>query len=84
LAALHDDWRRPRLPSAAHLTARAGKDAVDLEFTCRSVVQLILADPMVPGGYSFLHEMSGRFRASGRIAGTPFEIGGLGILERVE
>jgi hypothetical protein len=84
LAALHDDRRRPRLPSGVHIAARAGKDVVDLEFTCRSVVQLILADPVAPGGYSFLHEMSGRFRASGRIAGKPLEIEGLGMLERLE
>ena len=84
LAVLHDDWRKPRLPSGMHIAARTGKDAVDLEFTCRSVVQMILADPVVPGGYSFLHEMSGRFRASGRIAGRSFEIDGLGMLERLE
>jgi hypothetical protein len=83
LAALHDDRRQPRLPSRLHLTARSGRDELELEFTGRSVAQLILADPAV-AGTSFLHEMSGRFRAGGHLRGRPFDVEGLGMVERLE
>ena len=82
-AALHADRRRPALPAVLTVRARTGDDIVDLEFRCRSIVQLILGDP-VTGGWSFLHEMSGSFRANGSIAGSAFEIDGLAMVERLE
>jgi hypothetical protein len=83
LAALHDDLRRPRLPSTLHITAQTGADRVELAYESRSVVQLILADPAGPGS-SALHEMSGHFEATGRLAGRPFGFEGLGMVERLE
>ena len=83
LAALHDDLRRPRLPSSLHITAQAGADRIELAYTSRSVVQLILADPVVAGS-STLHEMSGHFDATGQLAGKPFGFEGLGMVERLE
>jgi hypothetical protein len=83
LAALHSDRRRPRLPGRLNVSARMGRDELELEFNCRSVAQVIIADPIV-AGTSFLHQLSGRFRASGRLAGQQFEFDGLGIVERLE
>jgi hypothetical protein len=83
LAAQHSDRRRPRLPGSLRIVARAGRDAVELDFSCRSVAQLILADPMAPG-VSFLHEMSGRFQATGRLGGRPIYLDGLAMVERLE
>ncbi|MFC7530838.1 hypothetical protein [Actinoplanes sp. GCM10030250] len=80
LAALHADRRRPRLPGTLSLTARSGDDLVELEFTCRAVAQLILADP-VRAGYSFLHELSGHFAAQARVSGRTRSFEGLGIVE---
>jgi hypothetical protein len=79
-AALHADRRRPRLPGALHLTARCGGELLELEFGCRAVAQLILADPVVPG-YSFLHEMSGHFQAHARVSGRDSSFRGLGMVE---
>jgi hypothetical protein len=83
LAALHADRRRPRLPGTLRVVARSGRESLELEFTCRAVAQLILADPIVPGT-SFLHEMSGRFRATGVVAGRTVDVDGLGMVERLE
>lgn len=80
LAALHSDRRRPQLPAVLSLTARSGADRLELEFVCRAAAQLVLADPVVVGS-SFLHELSGRFRAAGRLAGRPFAFAGLGMVE---
>lgn len=79
-AALHADHRRPRLPGVLRLSARSGSDRVELEFTCRSVAQLILTDPERPGT-SFLHELGGRFTAETSIGGRTTAFGGLGVVE---
>jgi hypothetical protein len=80
LAALHADRRRPHLPGRLELSGRAGRDWVRLDFTCRATAQLVLPDPVVPG-YAFLHELSGRFEASGRLGGEELAFTGLGIAE---
>jgi hypothetical protein len=83
LAALHEDRRRPEVPANLRVLARSGPDTVDLVFAGRAMAQLILADPVVVG-YSFLHEISGRFEAGGRLAGRSFRLDGLGIVEWLE
>ncbi len=83
LAALHVDRARPRLPSRLRLRADDGRDAMSLDFTARSVAQLVLADTAVPG-YAFLYEMSGAFTCAGVIGGEPFADEGLAVVERVE
>jgi hypothetical protein len=83
LAAQHPDLRRPRLPGELAIEARSGRDSLALTFRCRSVVQLVLADPMV-AGTSFLHEMAGTFRAAGVVGGRDFEAEGLAMVERLE
>jgi len=80
LAALHQDRAAPRLPAALEVTVDDGTDAVELQFTARSAVQLILADPVRPG-YSFLHELAGTFAYEGRIAGVAIGGAGLGVAE---
>jgi hypothetical protein len=83
LASLHEDRRRPDVPANLRVAARSGGDAVDVVFTGRAMAQLILADPVVVG-YSFLHEISGRFEVSGRLNGRGFGFDGIGIVEWLE
>jgi hypothetical protein len=83
LAAQHADRRRPRLPGTLRVAARSGREFLELEFTSRAVAQLILADPIV-AGTSFLHEMSGRFRANGVVGGHSVHVDGLAMVERLE
>ncbi len=83
LAVLHVDRARPRLPSRLTLRADDGHDTVELEFTARAAVQLILADT-AQRGYSFLHELVGTFGCSGQVGGVTFENEGLAVVERVE
>ncbi len=83
MAALHGDHRRPRIPAVLRLSARSGRDGLELEFTARSVAQLILADP-VTAGFSFLHEIGGHFEAAGRLAGGSWDMAGPAVVERLE
>jgi hypothetical protein len=83
LAALHQDRLAPRLPGRIAVTADDGVDRVAIEIAPRAALQLIAADPVRPG-YSFIHEMAGRFRARCRIAGRGHEIEGLAIFEYLD
>lgn len=83
LAALHSDRAASRQPAGLDLTASDGRDRLALRFDTRSVAQIVMADPM-RRGYSFLHELVGDFRCSGRVGGAAFEATGLAVVERVE
>jgi hypothetical protein len=82
MAALHQDRSRPSLPNQVRVRANDGFDEVKLEFTAHAAAQLIAADP-AKRGYGFIHEMPGRFVASGRIGRTDVAAEGLGIFEYV-
>jgi hypothetical protein len=82
-AALHSDRAASRQPAGLELVADDGRDRVRLRFDTRAVAQIVLADPM-RRGYSFLHELVGDFRCSGRLGGEAFEAIGLAVVERVE
>jgi len=83
MAALHQDRARPSLPARVRVHAHDGFDELTLEFIPRAAAQLIAADP-ARRGYGFLHEMPGKFVASGRIGRTDIGSEGLGIFEYVE
>jgi hypothetical protein len=83
LAALHQDRAHPRLPGLLRVHASDGVDEVTIEFKTHAAAQLITADPMIRG-YSFIHEMPGKFTCSGRIGETRLSDQGLGILEYVD
>lgn len=82
-AALHSDRAASRQPAGLDVVANDGRDRVTLRFDTRSVAQIVLADPM-RRGYSFLHELVGEFRCSGRLGRESFEATGLAVVERVE
>jgi hypothetical protein len=82
LAALHQDHAQLKLPSSLRITADDGMDHVTVEFSAKSAVQLIVADPIVRG-YAFIHEIAGEFSCSGRLSGMVIKDFGLGILELV-
>lgn len=82
LAALHQDHAEARLPKCLNITADDGVDRVTLEFIGQSAAQIIVGDPLVRG-YSFIHEIAGEFRCSGRIADVKVDGKGLGVMEHV-
>ncbi len=83
LAALHGDRASPPLPATVSIAGGDGIDHVEIEFEATSAGQLIAGDPVWPG-YGFIHEVVGRFRARGRIAGRPLEVAGPGVFEHVD
>ncbi len=83
LAALHQDRAAPRLPARLGVLADDGRDRVEIEFVAEAAAQLIAGDPAVRG-YGFLHEMAGRFTATGRIGDLDVAGAGLGVLEYVD
>jgi len=82
-AALHADRAASRQPQALDIVADDGRDRVTLHFDTRTVAQVVLGDPD-RRGYSFLNELVGRFRCTGRVRGEAFEAHGLAVVERAE
>jgi hypothetical protein len=82
LAALHSDRREPELPDRLRIEAAAGLDWLRLEFETVSAAQLIEGETVQPG-YSFIHELAGRFTVEGNIRGSAVECTGLGVFEHV-
>ncbi len=82
LAALHQDRRRPRLPSSIEIEAALGKDRITVSFTVRGAAQVIAADP-ITAGYSFINELAGGGRIEGNIGGRPFQADICGVVEYV-
>lgn len=80
-AVLHGDRAGSRQPAALQVRAGDGHDEVVLDFTARSVAQVILADPGVRG-YGLLHEIVGDFRAALRLRGRSTTATGLAVVER--
>jgi hypothetical protein len=83
LAALHQDRATPRLPARIVVRADDGVDRVELEFVADGAAQLIAGDPAVRG-YGFLHEMAGRFTATGRVGERDIGGSGLAVVEHVD
>jgi len=83
MAALHQSRARSRLPRTTRLRADDGKYAPALEFTARSALQVITADP-IAGGYGFIHEAAGEFAYELKAARNSGAGCGLGILEYVD
>jgi hypothetical protein len=83
LAALHSDRAQPRQPTRVELRANDGVDSVHLRFHAEAVAQILTAEPTAPG-YGFIHEIAGRFEASGQINRTKLTAEGLAIVEHVD
>lgn len=84
MAALHQDRACPRLPAQLKFSARDGIDEIHLAFTARDALQLIAADPSIPNGFTFIHEIVGEFIYSGQIGTEAVSGAGLGIFEYVD
>jgi len=83
LAALHQDRLAPALPASMRITASDGIDDVEIEFIAEGATQLVAADPAAHG-YSFIHEIAGRFTSWGRVGGVDVSASGLGMIEHVD
>ena len=83
MAALQAGRRRPRLPTVVRVTADDGYDRLELRFEVSGAAQIIAADPH-RRGYSFNHELVGRFAGHGRTGGRSWRLRGLGVFEHVD
>jgi hypothetical protein len=83
MAALHQDMAHPSLPGIVNLRASDGFDEFALQFTAREALQLIAADPIVANGFTFIHEIAGRFSYSAKLGRQRLVGDGLGIFEYV-
>ncbi len=83
MAALHGGRTKPRLPSRVELRVDDGFDRFHARFDADDAIQVIVAEPAEPG-YSFVHELFGRFRAEGTSDGRPFGFDGQGVFEYVD
>jgi hypothetical protein len=82
-AALHADRAASRQPASLHVVADDGRDCAAVRFVTRAAAQIVLGDP-ARRGWSFLNELVGSFRCSGRIRGEDVDAHGLAVVERVE
>lgn len=83
MAALHGGRTKPRLPTRLELRVDDGFDRFRARFEADDVTQVIVAEPAA-AGYSFIHEITGRFRAEGTSDGRPFAAEGEGVFEHVD
>ena len=83
MAALHQGRARVRLPHTARLRADDGKYSVAIEYTGRSALQVITADP-IAAGYGFIHEIAGEFECEYKNGDGCYSGRGLAILEYVD
>ncbi|MEV0290711.1 hypothetical protein AB0H36_41835 [Kribbella sp. NPDC050820] len=83
MAALHAERSSPRLPGTIELRVDDGFDRMTARLQVEDAIQLIVADPQLPG-YSYIHEMFGPFRASGMRGGERFAFHGRGVFEYVD
>lgn len=83
MAALHQDRARSRVPKTIHIAAEDGRERVEIEFSGRSALQVVAADPIATG-YGFIHEIAGDFRYLCRLAGEELTGSGLAMVEYVD
>jgi hypothetical protein len=83
MAALHQHRARPTLPARIEIAAIDRSDELQITFETQAAAQLIAADPVRPG-YSFIHEIAGRFTVEGRLRGEPVLEHGSGVFEYVD
>ena len=83
MAALHQGRARVRLPRTARINADDGKCSIAIEYTGRSALQVITADP-ITSGYGFIHEIAGEFECEYKNGDGCFTGRGLAILEYVD
>jgi hypothetical protein len=83
LAALHTDRRMPLLPRQVRIVLDDGLDHATIDISTTASAQLIIAEPTRPG-VSFIHELTGTFRCSGRFSGHPVETSGLAVFEHAD
>jgi hypothetical protein len=82
IAALRSDRQRPELPQRVVVRVDDGIDAFDLEFVVDDAIQLIASEP-TRSGQTFIHELTGAFELSGRVAGRRISGLGRGVFEHV-
>jgi hypothetical protein len=83
MAALHQGRARVRLPRTARISADDDKCSLAIEYTGRSALQVITADP-ITNGYGFIHEIAGEFECRYKNGEGCFTGRGLAILEYVD
>lgn len=82
MAALHQEMAEPALPGSVTIHAQQGTDELAISFVARAAAQFIAADPAVRG-YSFIHQLVGEYRVSGRLRGAKFEQNSSAVFEYV-
>lgn len=83
MAALHSGRAQPSLPARVSLVADDGYDRVELEASLAHAAQIIVAEPARPG-YSFIHELLGRYRYRARLGDVETAGEGLTAFEYVD
>jgi hypothetical protein len=82
MAALHQEMAEPVLPGRITIQARQDKEHLAISLTPHAAAQFIAADPALRG-YSFIHEMVGKYRVSGSLRGAQFDDHGPAVFEYV-
>jgi hypothetical protein len=83
MAALHSGRMAPMLPAAVEIMVNDGFDKLRATMRVEHVIQVIVAEPC-GYGYSFIHELFGRFEVTGTCEGHQFEFDGQGVFEYVD
>jgi hypothetical protein len=83
MAALHSARAWPALPAGVAIVADDGYDRVELEASLAHAAQLVVAEPARPG-YTFIHELLGRFTYRARLGGVETAGDGLVAFEYVD
>ncbi len=83
MAALNSGRMAPMVPSAVEIAVNDGFDRFNATMRVDHVIQVIVAEPC-GFGYSFIHELFGRFEVGGCCDGQVFEFTGQGVFEYVD